>query len=119
MRRILMSVAISLVTAGAAMAGGSHGHDRDRDRGHDSYRSHDSNHSRDSYKDYHLTHGTKFEHGYFYKGKEHSHWSSRCYSERYGCQIYYCPSACCWYYFCTPDCCYYPVSYCPHGKFGF
>ncbi len=110
MRRFIMSAVISLATAGAAMAGGGH------DRGHDNYRSHDSH---DSFKDYHQTHGTKFEHGYYYKGKEYSHWSSRCYSESYGCHIYYCPSACCWYYFCTPDCCYYPVSYCPYGKFGF
>jgi hypothetical protein len=115
MRRYLLSAVISVATAGVAMAGGSahNSHDRDSHRSHDSYR------SRDSFKDYRFTHGTKFEHGYFYKGKEHSHWSSRCYSERYGCDIYYCPSVCCWYYFCTPDCCYYPVSFCPYGKFGF
>jgi hypothetical protein len=24
-----------------------------------------------NFKDYHLSHGTKFEHGFFYKGKNH------------------------------------------------
>jgi hypothetical protein len=110
MRRILLSAVIGLAAAGAASAGdgGSRGH-RDNDR-HERH---------EHYKDYRFTHGTKFEHGWCYKGKEHHHWSERCYSNRYGCDIFYCPSACGWFYFCEPDCCYYPVSHCPYGKFCF
>src|SRR5438105_299283 len=125
MRQVLLSAVIGLVVAGAALAGdrGSRGHrDNDRHERHDDrdYRRDHDRHERHEYdRDYHLHHGTKFEHGWFYKGKEHDHWSERCYNERYGCETFYCPCTLCWYYFCVPDCCYYPVSYCPYGKFRF
>jgi hypothetical protein len=71
------------------------------------------------HKDYHRTHGVSFKHGYFYKGKTHTHWSHSCWSPRYGCNIYWCPSTCCWYYWCQPYNCYFPVSYCPTGYYGY
>lgn len=64
-----------------------------------------------SFKNYHLDHGKKFSHGYYYSGKNHYHWSHCCYWPQYRCDCYYCPSACCWYYWCEPRCCYLPVSY--------
>src|SRR5262245_31676644 len=61
---------------------------------------------------YHLTHGSKMKNGsYFYKGKDHFHWSHRYWFGKYGCYTYYCPSTCCWYYWYQPGDCYYPVSY--------
>ena len=66
---------------------------------------------------YHLQFGTKFSQGTFYKGKQHTHWTSRSYSKQYGCWTYYCPSTCCSYYWCEPACCYYPVSYCPYQTY--
>jgi hypothetical protein len=58
--------------------------------------------------------GTKFDHGYFYKGKDHFHWSYSCWNSSYGCYCYWCPSSCCYYYWCQPDTCFYPISYCPY-----
>ena len=66
---------------------------------------------------YHLQHGTKFSQGYYFKGKQHTHWTSRSFDKRYGCWTYYCPSTCCSYYWCEPACCYYPVSYCPYKTY--
>jgi hypothetical protein len=66
------------------------------------------------YSNYNLTHGTKFAHGYFYRGRDHFHWSLHRYDSRYGCECYFDPSCSRWYYWCQPDSCYYPVSYCSH-----
>jgi hypothetical protein len=98
MRRFLLSAAalvVGLALVGSAEAGpksgpgsSSHGHN-----------------------DYHLTHGTKFKDGYFFRGHDHSHWSYRYWWPKYGCYTYYCPSSCCWYYWYAPHCCYYPCSY--------
>jgi hypothetical protein len=66
------------------------------------------------YANYHLTNGTKFAHGYFYRGREHSHWSSHRFDSRYGCECYFDPCCSCWYYWCQPDGCYYPVTHCPY-----
>src|SRR6516162_5546982 len=92
MRRFLLSAAalvVGLALVGSAEAGpksgpgsSSHGHN-----------------------DYHLTHGTKFKDGYFFRGHDHSHWSYRYWWPKYGCYTYYCPSSCCWYYWYAPHCC--------------
>ncbi len=71
------------------------------------------------FKDYHLTHATKFDKGYCYKGKWHDHWQCTCWRPDYGCNLYFCPSVRVWYYWCEPDDCYYPVDYCPYGTFVF
>jgi hypothetical protein len=68
-------------------------------------------------KNYCQNYGVKKSFGYCYVGQQHCHWQSQCYSPQYGCQVYYCPSACGWYWWCAADCCYYPVSYCPHGVY--
>lgn len=75
--------------------------------------------SASSFKDYKETRGTRFEGGYCYKGREHNHWSERCWNANYGCQTYWCPSVGSWYYWCQPDECYYPVSYCPYDTYEF
>lgn len=62
-------------------------------------------------KTYHLNYGKPFKGGFCYPGKYHDHWSYRCYSPKYGCDCYWCPSTCCYYYWCEPACCYYPISY--------
>lgn len=121
MNRFLLSVAavgLCLALVGPASAGGPGGHHNSKSsHGSGSWSSHGSSSYHKSYTNYHLDYGTKFKGGYFYKGKEHSHWSYHCYDKRYGCECYYCPCTCCYYYWCQPDDCYYPVSYCPHGKY--
>jgi hypothetical protein len=62
-------------------------------------------------------HGTKFEHGYFYKGRNHSHWTQHRFDSRYGCEVYFDPFCTSWYYWCEPAHCYYPVSYCPYRTY--
>jgi hypothetical protein len=65
-------------------------------------------------KDYHLQFGTKFQQGYFYKGKNHQHWGLIRFDPRYGCDCYWDPCLLVWYYWCDRDDCFYPVSYCPY-----
>jgi hypothetical protein len=73
--------------------------------------------SSSKYSNYNQTNGTKFAHGYFYRGRDHNHWSSSRWDSRYGCECYYDPSCSSWYYWCEPACCYYPVSYCPYQTY--
>ena len=54
--------------------------------------------------------GRDFGHGYRYS-RENFHWNYRCYSSRYGCDVYWCPNDSCYYYWCQSACCYYPVTY--------
>src|SRR5262245_47059271 len=70
-----------------------------------------------SFKNYHQSHGHKFEHGYYYRGHQHYHWQHRYYNSRYGCWTYYDPCVRNYYYWCQPASCYYPVSYCPYGRY--
>jgi hypothetical protein len=70
-----------------------------------------------NYGSYHVSHGTQFSHGYFYRGHNHSHWSRQCYSSQYGCTVYWDSGCSSWYYYCNTDSCYYPVSYCPYGRY--
>jgi hypothetical protein len=69
------------------------------------------------YTNYHQTYGTKFAYGYFYRGRNHAHWSYQRWDSRYGCNCYYDPCCTCWYYWCEPVSCYYPVSYCPYRTY--
>jgi len=107
MKRVILSVvAAALILAlgagvEAAPKSGS-------PKGSNSYASKGSFHD---FHNYHLTHGTKFEDGYFYKGKEHRHWTYRYWYSKYGCYSYYCPSTSCWYYYYPREDCYYPISY--------
>jgi hypothetical protein len=61
-------------------------------------------------RNYHLKYGTKFKGGYYYKGKNHCHWTHKYWWGKYGCYTYYCPSSRRWYYWYQPDDCYYPCS---------
>jgi hypothetical protein len=63
---------------------------------------------------YNLKFGTKFDKGFYYKGKNHNHWSYRCWYPEFGCYCYWDPCVCTYYYFCEPDCCFYPIAYCPY-----
>jgi hypothetical protein len=130
MRRVLLSVAVvslSLALAGGAGAADRKGsHTSKSSPGDYSYRtsfsnyqsSHGDNFYRSSFSNYHLTYGTPFAGGYFYKGKDHSHWSHTRWFEQYGCTCYWCPCTSRYYYWCQPDGCYYPVSHCPYGKYS-
>ena len=69
------------------------------------------------FNNYHMKNGTKFSHGYYYKGQYHNHWSKYCWNSSYGCYLYYDPCCFSWYYWCPVAFCYYPVSYCPYGTY--
>ena len=58
--------------------------------------------------------GTRFEHGIYYRGRDHYHWGAVRFDSRYGCDCYWDPYIRSWYYWCEPDFCFYPVSYCPY-----
>src|SRR5258708_3551911 len=68
--------------------------------------------------DYHLRVGIRFEHGIYYKGKDHPHWAHCRYDARYGCDCYWDPCSLSWYYWCEPDFCYYPVTYVPYRTYS-
>jgi hypothetical protein len=89
---------------------------KDRDRNHDRDRDRRSDRDHDRY---YLTHGTKASFGWYFKGKNHNHWSSWRWSSKYGCKCYFDRGCGSWFYFCVPDDCYYPVTYCPYGKYVF
>jgi hypothetical protein len=63
---------------------------------------------------YYLQHGTRFAQGYFYRGRNHSHWTVIRFDPRYGCDLYWDPDLGIWFYWCAPDLCFYPVSYVPY-----
>ena len=92
------------------------GHDYGHKHGKDGHYANGRSHGKHS-RDYHLTHGHKFKHGYYYSGKGHYHWSKRYWSERYGCTVYYDQGLECDFYWCAPAKCYYPVSYCPYDRY--
>ncbi len=62
-------------------------------------------------KNYHLTAGKSFSHGYCYPGHHHHHWSHYCWWPRFGCYTYWDPCTCGYYYWSPVHTCYYPVSY--------
>jgi hypothetical protein len=70
-----------------------------------------------NFKDYHLSHGTKFEHGYFYKGRNHEHWGEIRFDHRYNTRIYFDRGLDRWFYWCERDVCFYPVTYCPYRTY--
>ena len=58
--------------------------------------------------DYHLKFGKKIGTSFCYPGIFHNHWHHCIWDPWYGCNYYYCPSACCYYYWSPVDICYYP-----------
>ena len=70
-----------------------------------------------NFKDYHVSHGTRFDHGYFYKGRNHDHWGETRFDRRFGCNVYFDRGLSTWFYWCERDICYYPVSYCPYRTY--
>jgi hypothetical protein len=104
-----MAMGLSLALAGTATAG-SHG----RSGGSGSHYVSGGSGSHTIY----TTHTNKPNGStHYYKGRDHFHYSSRCWDRRYGCYCYWCPSSYCYYYWCPPDDCYYPVTYCPYGRY--
>ena len=110
MKPIFLTLAATVLT----LAGTSTIQANPKASGHGQVKS-SSGHS--NFKDYHLSHGTRFEHGYLYKGKNHEHWGETRYDSHYGCNIYRDRCLNAWYYWCERDTCYYPVSYCPYRTY--
>ena len=70
-------------------------------------------------KHYHLKHGHKFTHGFYFKGKLHHHWTKKVFFAKLGCYCHWCPNTRGYYYWCAPHGRYYPVSYCPTGVYAY
>ncbi len=70
------------------------------------------------YVNYHLTNGVRFNQGFYYRGRNHFHWSYQRWDPRYGCYLFYDPCVSMWYYWNQPMGCYYPVNYCPTGSYA-
>jgi hypothetical protein len=128
MKRLMLgmaAVSLGLAVAGSVQAGNRGSGQSSRSSSTHSGTSHSQGSTgrltnfHDNRSNYHWTNAKKFEHGYYYPGKNHNHWSYRCWDKRYGCYLYYDPGLCCYYYYCVPDSCYYPVSYCPYQRYGY
>jgi hypothetical protein len=107
MQRFLTSaavVALTLTVGGTAMAS-------EREGGRRTFE-----HERMSFRE--SFGGHRFEHGYFFRGRDSYRFHHRYFSERYGAYCYYDEYTRCEYYFCVPDDCYYPISYCPYGRYS-
>jgi hypothetical protein len=107
------AVVISLAVAATAEAGPKGGSKGGSSHSTPSMHSPNSYHMNSSYhtSNYVTKYGTQFKGGYCYKGKDHCHWTYKCWWGDYGCYCYYCPYTYCWYYWYPQDCCYYPCSY--------
>jgi hypothetical protein len=68
---------------------------------------------------YHLHHGVKFDHGYFYRGFEHRHWSHIYFHPVHNVRVYFDPFTRFEYYWCPWDNCFYPLAYRPYGRYVF
>jgi hypothetical protein len=99
MKTLIAAVVVSFLAIGSASAGKPSG------------KPHHNGGSSIHVTNYHVTYGKTFGGGWYYPGKQHSHWSYQCYWPKYGCNCYWCPSTCCYYYWYEPAGCYYPVSY--------
>ena len=128
MKRLMLSmtaVALGMVAVGTIQAGTPHSSRSGRTAPSYSGTFHSQGstgrltNSHNSSSNYHSMNAKKFEHGYYYPGKNYNHWSYHCWDKRYGCNVYYDPGLCCYYYYCVPDSCYYPVSYCPYQRYCF
>jgi hypothetical protein len=69
--------------------------------------------------EYHRKHGKEFSWGYAYFGREHRHWTSCYFDERFGCYLYFDPSTQVYYYWCERDVVFYPINHCPYETFVF
>jgi hypothetical protein len=57
--------------------------------------------------------------GPYYQGEHNHFWSSRYWSDHYGCYLHWCPRERCYFYWCEPFGCYYPIDYCPTGRYDY
>lgn len=120
MKRILMNTAaltLGLVIFGAA------GAVKADHKGAISHSHHDSGGSGKYYPStYDHRCGTGYHKGVtepYYKGEHNHFWSSRYWSDQYGCYLHWCPRTRCWFYWCEPFECYYPIDYCPIGRYAY
>jgi hypothetical protein len=58
---------------------------------------------------YYKSNGVRYEGGYYYSGRNHSHWSESKYSSTWGTTVYLDPGLKVWYYWNEKASCYYPV----------
>src|SRR5947209_5577453 len=60
---------------------------------------------------YQIDYGVRFSGGYYYRGYDHHHWSSRVWDAHYGRYHYYDPYVRIYYYWAPERGCYYPVGW--------
>ena len=107
MRRFLLSVAACALGLGLPGTAEAHGRRHYTERYHS--REHRVRFS--SERHYYREHAIRFGGGYYYRGRDHHHWTRRVWDSRYERYHYYDPGLDCYYYWHPVRCCYYPVSY--------
>jgi hypothetical protein len=117
MKRFLLGAAVAALVLGLVSrteAAGRGGQSHGKSPGHSGYskgHGHRGHGQGSVSSGYHTRHGHKFSHGYYYRGRDHSHWTHRRYWAKYRTTCYWDPGTRGWYYWCPSRACYYPVSY--------
>ena len=90
-----------------------HSHHRHHHHSHQRHhhRMHHHHSQRHHHHDYYKKNGTAFKYGYYFKGKNHRHWSYGYWNARYRVYFFYEPGLRTFYYWNARQACYYPVSY--------
>jgi hypothetical protein len=120
MKRFLISAAVLALSVGITGNAEAKGSSRS---GSANYSYHGS---RSASQHYRYGHGSPYNTGYhkdyhvpYYQGVHNHFWSSRSWSSRYGCYVYWCPQTYRWFYWCEPFGCYYPIEHCPTGRYAY
>lgn len=97
MRRVFLFLGVCVLGFGLAGTASAHeGSHYGHGRGHGGY-----------YRD----HGVRFSGGWYYRGRDHHHWSRTVWDARCHRYNYYDPYLHCYYYWSPVANCYYPVTY--------
>jgi hypothetical protein len=66
-----------------------------------------------AFRDWHVTHGVRFSHGVFFRGREFRFFAHRHWNPRYRCWTFFYPGTNCYYYWSAANGGFYPLSYAP------
>lgn len=103
---VALVLGLSFVSSADASGHRGHGH---RGHGHRGHGTIGNVHRHTSARPYYATHGVRFNGGYYYRGNDHHHWSSRVWSGSHNRYHYWDPYRSCYYYYCPQRCGYFPV----------
>jgi hypothetical protein len=97
MRRVLLFLAVGVLCLGLTGAASAS----------------PARHHAPAHRGYYHNHASHFSGGWYYRGRDHHHWSRTVWDARYHRYNYYDPGLQSYFYWSPAANCYYPVTYCP------